>query len=374
MDPPSALSLASGIVQLISFAGNLVSAGNEIYRATDGDLLENKDSEEVARDLRELSSQVSKTQSSLLTGQKLEPEEWRLGIIAGNCTGIATELVTRLDKLKVQGKKRHIKSYKQALMSVWQKDELEKIADRLKKYQRELNTRILFSLRKRLEDQDLRHTDGFKSLDKRTQDLMIAVMDSGDKIDIHLTNQDGVLSQLLTGQDKLLSIVNDRARSPSPAPPYDLVASGNRTTALHEAAESGDALQVRKLLHLDSADVNAKDQHGCTPLHIVRNTETAKRILADRRMDLNAEDNDGRTALHYAVLKRRLDVIRSLLEAGADKSLEDDKGRTAAFYAVVCPTAVFMLKYGPSIDARATDHLNNTGLIQLAWLGDVEGT
>lgn len=119
MDPLTAFSLASGVAQLLSFAGALVSAGNEIYRAADGVLLENKDSEEVAEDLRELSSEVSKTQAGLLAGQKLEPEAWCLRIIADNCTSIATELIARLDKLKVQGKNRRLKSYKQALMSVW---------------------------------------------------------------------------------------------------------------------------------------------------------------------------------------------------------------------------------------------------------------
>ncbi|KAK4504760.1 hypothetical protein PRZ48_002722 [Zasmidium cellare] len=375
MDPLTAFSLASGVAQLLSFAGALVSAGNEIYRAADGVLLENKDSEEVAKDLQELSSEVSDSQARLLTGQSLGPDEWRLRVIADNCTSIATELITRLDKLKVQGKNRRLKSYKQALMSVWQKDELEKVADRLEKYQRELDTRILFSLRKRLEGQDVRQTEQFKTLDKRAQDLMIAILDGGDRIDIHLTNQDGVLSKILSGQDQILSIVNDRARSPSPAPPYERVASpSGATTTLHEAAKSGDTTQVRKLIRSGAVDVNAKDEHGCTALHLVANADSAKRILSDRQIDLNAEDADGRTALHHAVLKRRADIVRLLLEAGVDKTLEDDKGRTAAFYAVVFPTASWMLRYGHSISARATDHLNNTGLFQLAWIGDVEGT
>lgn len=33
-----------------------------------------------------------------------------------------------------------------------------------------------------------------------------------------------------------------------------------------------------------------------------------------------------------------------------------------------------MLRYGHDTEAIAHDHLKNTGLFQMAWLGDVEGT
>jgi hypothetical protein len=134
MDPLSAFSVACGVVQFIDFASKLVSAGNEIYHAPDGVLVQNKAAEDVAEDLKSITQELSKTQSQWLVGQSLEPDELRLQIISDNCSKIATELTDRLDKLKIQGKNRRWRSYRQALMSVWQKDDIDKIAARLEQY------------------------------------------------------------------------------------------------------------------------------------------------------------------------------------------------------------------------------------------------
>lgn len=134
MDPLSAFSVACGVAQMISFAMELVSAGNEIYNASDGVLIGNKATEDAARDLKDLTQELSKTQAQRLVGQTLEPDEWRLRIISDNCSSIASELAARLDKLKVQGKHRRWKSYRQALMSVWQKDDIDKVSARLETY------------------------------------------------------------------------------------------------------------------------------------------------------------------------------------------------------------------------------------------------
>lgn len=134
MDPLSAFSVACGVVQLIQFASELVSAGNEIFHAPDGVLTQNKATEDVAKDLRDIADDLSKTQAKWLVTQPLDPDELRLRTISDNCTSIATELTDRLDKLKVQGKHRRWKSYRQALMSVWQKDDIDKISAQLETY------------------------------------------------------------------------------------------------------------------------------------------------------------------------------------------------------------------------------------------------
>lgn len=136
MDPLSAFSVACGVAQLIQFASELVSTGNEIFHAPDGVLLQNKAVGDVAKDLRQITEELSKTQAQWLVGQPLDPDESRLRIISDNCTSIATELTDRLDKLKIQGKHRRWKSYRLALMSVWAKDDIDKISARLDAYHR----------------------------------------------------------------------------------------------------------------------------------------------------------------------------------------------------------------------------------------------
>lgn len=363
MDPLSAFSLASGVAQLISFTGELVAVGNAIYHSTDG-VLQNRELEDVTRDLQDLAHEVTREQAKLLAGQQLKSEEWRLRAICDNCTSIAQELTQKLEKLKVQGKHRRFKSHRLALMSVWQKDEAEKIAERLEKYQRELDSRILVGLRKRLEHIDLKSNDRFDALDKRTQDIILAVTGQSDVVDAHLTDQDQMLAKLLTGQHDLLKIVADGARSSSPAPPYEASIPQRKSTPLHEAVLSGDLTRVRQIFRADTVDINAKDEHGCSALHLAGTPEIARKILIDRRTDPHAEDNDGRTALHYAVLKQLPDVVKVLVDAAIDANLEDDDQRTALFYASECPAAMWLLKYGTATEARAADQTDTHGL---AW-------
>jgi hypothetical protein len=97
MDPLRAFSVACGVAQLISTASELVSRGNEIYHAIDGVLIQNKDAENVAKDLKDITEELPKTQAQWLVGQTLEPDQWRLRTISDNFSSIATELTVRLD-------------------------------------------------------------------------------------------------------------------------------------------------------------------------------------------------------------------------------------------------------------------------------------
>ena len=40
-------------------------------------------------------------------------------------------------------------------------------------------------------------------------------------------------------------------------------------------------------------------------------------------------DDNGRTALHWAALHGKIQVVEALLNAGADKAVKDEDGRTA---------------------------------------------
>ena len=382
LDPLTALGVAGNVLQIIDFGFQLVGEGNKIYHATNGALEENKAAEDLANDLSNLTSGLSASQDKWMKAHgdtQLDPDEVRLRNICDRCTEIAVELRIHLQKLKVQEgvKYRKLKSYKQALISVWRKDQVEAVAGRLEKYQREIDTHILFGLRKSADQADLKNSAQFTTLDQRTKDLTVAVLEGGKKLDGRLSDHSDVLAKIHEQNNQILStIVTERKRSPSPVPPYEAVVASEdvRPTPLHVAAEAGDAVEVRKLLRSPTVDIHARDRRGCTPLHVASTGEVAKRLLADRRIDKNIDDFEGRSALHCAVLKRSLDVIKELLAAGIDSSIKDDREKTADFYACECPTAWWMLRYGHETEVRAKDHLQNTGLIQMAWLGDAEGT
>jgi ankyrin repeat protein len=72
-------------------------------------------------------------------------------------------------------------------------------------------------------------------------------------------------------------------------------------TALHEAASDGCLSMVNLLLTRDDINVNARDSHGRTPLWwATRNNHpfVAKRLLAERGLEINAASAGGSTSLH----------------------------------------------------------------------------
>lgn len=86
-----------------------------------------------------------------------------------------------------------------------------------------------------------------------------------------------------------------------PAVPLD-DADRNGSTALHAAAENGNARVIRGLV-ADGAKIDAKDAQGRTPLLIAvrqRHLKVAADLIA-LGADINAETRNGWTALSLAV-------------------------------------------------------------------------
>ncbi|HKV36740.1 MAG TPA: ankyrin repeat domain-containing protein [Pyrinomonadaceae bacterium] len=116
-------------------------------------------------------------------------------------------------------------------------------------------------------------------------------------------------------------------------------------TALMKAAVRGD-VGVAGALVESGANVNAVDSKGSNALLYsldsenlahgderatlpVRRLEIAKRLLLAKSLDVNAQNNDGETALMRAVRLENVDTIKSLLARGADANRSDVFGDTA---------------------------------------------
>ncbi len=138
-------------------------------------------------------------------------------------------------------------------------------------------------------------------------------------------------------------------------------------------AENTLLFPLLKLFIENSADVNAKNNDGKTPLHrAVSNSDAnfraqATQLLLENGANIHDIDYNGRTPLHYSVYYASifketegtdLSTAKLLLENGADVNARDNKGKTPLHVAVAHPSkkiSEFLLKYGADINIKDND-------------------
>ena len=107
-------------------------------------------------------------------------------------------------------------------------------------------------------------------------------------------------------------------------------------TSLHEAAFRGRVEVVRVLLD-HGANAMLETKMGEMAVHMVsrgiynsqeQGASTA-RLLLEHGVDVNVQEEDGWTSLHWAAFKGRVKVARVLLSHGANAKLKTTKGETA---------------------------------------------
>ncbi|HYW31441.1 MAG TPA: ankyrin repeat domain-containing protein [Gemmatimonas sp.] len=97
-------------------------------------------------------------------------------------------------------------------------------------------------------------------------------------------------------------------------------AQGDGMTALHWAANRGDAVLVQLLLNARASVTATTRIGGYTPLHIasqVANAAVVKALLG-ARADVKFPSTDGVTALHFAAMGGDTAIVAALARAGAD--------------------------------------------------------
>ncbi|PMD22533.1 hypothetical protein NA56DRAFT_570112, partial [Hyaloscypha hepaticicola] len=223
MDPATALGVASSIVQLVSFTGDLISKGNEICKSVNGALSENRELETIAASLQELSSELPWT---LFNDSKrsLSKTEKQMQDLSHGCKTLSTQLLDAVKALKISGSPTRWKSFRQALLIVWQEPKIIALETRLERYRRQLDTVLLISLKESIEsisegtnkherissrvlgknptDEwkaeliDSLYTENWQS--KREQDLAIfsAKLSAGSKQEKEFTDQSRILEKL----------------------------------------------------------------------------------------------------------------------------------------------------------------------------------
>ncbi len=146
-----------------------------------------------------------------------------------------------------------------------------------------------------------------------------------------------------------------------------------RYTGLHAAAHRGDLLQLEKLITA-RADLDARDSHGRTPLHVATfaRQRDAIRMLAKAGAALDPLENDRYDAVTIAAVADDEETLRILLSLGASArqvtSRYDGTALIAAAHLGHDGVVKQLIAAGAPLD-----HVNNlhwTAVIEAIVLGD----
>jgi len=147
-----------------------------------------------------------------------------------------------------------------------------------------------------------------------------------------LTNHSEVVELLIAyGADLELAelILLESGADPNPISKHT-----NWETPLHYAAEAGAIDAVQALLD-GGVEVDVRIDQGRSPMmNIIKEGKSGYgspvvKVLLDNGADPNLQDNSGSTALHYAAMNGRVDIIQLMIEHGASLDLTNDLGNTA---------------------------------------------
>ena len=99
---------------------------------------------------------------------------------------------------------------------------------------------------------------------------------------------------------------------------------------LWDAAADGDVEMVKKRLKMELAKINAQDPQGKTALHEACrwNHGVVAQLLIDEGADPDLADTEGATPLHVSARFGQLDAIHVLLKNGANINAQDWSGNT----------------------------------------------
>ncbi|KAE8611276.1 hypothetical protein XENTR_v10012396 [Xenopus tropicalis] len=208
-----------------------------------------------------------------------------------------------------------------------------------------------------------------------------------DVIDVNVRGPDGctplMLASLRMGSPHIEED-DEEAEDPSANVITDLIYQGaclqaqtDRTgeTALHLAARYSRADAAKRLLDA-GADANSQDSMGRTPLHAAVSADAQgvfQILIRNRVTDLDARMNDGTTPLILAARLAVEGMVADLINCQADVNAVDDHGKSALHWAAAVnnvEATIVLLKNGANRDMQ--DNKEETPLFLAAREGSFE--
>jgi hypothetical protein len=139
MDPLTAISLASSIVQFIDFSTKLIHGASEIYGSVTGATGENHSLENITVEMQTLSSKLLPRQNA----QQTEDEQ-ALSRLAAECKILSDQILALLKSIKPKDFNSKRQSVWAALKGKWNEREKQELVERLKYCRGQLELQLNF--------------------------------------------------------------------------------------------------------------------------------------------------------------------------------------------------------------------------------------
>jgi hypothetical protein len=160
METLTIIGLIGNIIQFVDFSEKLVSKSIELYHSYDGALAENIDIETATKNLLILNDKL-KNDVTIVADEQLQ----RLRL---SCQNAGNELLVTLNKVKVKDRQQTWESVRKALRSIWSKEKIKGLEQRLTKFKEELNFHIVTSLRYVKSSRSVRHANNIWNTESKS--------------------------------------------------------------------------------------------------------------------------------------------------------------------------------------------------------------
>lgn len=147
MEPLGALGLACNIVQLIQFVSTILSTTEEIYQSAEGSSTENLTLNNVAQNLRDLSSVLPRAGRPNAAGDKRSDAEKQLQMLCDEIDIVTNQILKYLDSLKSEQPHDRWASFRHALGCVVSQKEIRALEKRLAGVRVQFDTTLLICIR-----------------------------------------------------------------------------------------------------------------------------------------------------------------------------------------------------------------------------------
>jgi hypothetical protein len=147
MDPVSALSVASSVIQIVDFSAKLFSHIYEVYESESGGTAEHTLIKRETEQVRILNGHLTRAVDPGKLERDLTPLEIEVVSLARECDDAAVQLTEKLESVSLDTQKgKAWAAVRSAVKSVWRQRDIDRLRQRLDSCRQLLTTSILVQL------------------------------------------------------------------------------------------------------------------------------------------------------------------------------------------------------------------------------------